>query len=163
MVVAQLASLSTESEIGNVGNRRRIVHLKAHHPVADSLVLELQLERLVLEVGQSHLGGNGRVAKASGRATSQLRLLAIVVLVVARLSVSVHGHDVGEDNARSVVLVCVDKDAQAFEFIRMAKDGTDLASLLGDPHGEAIAVELILAVNLEFDLYFPVGSRKRDS
>lgn len=163
MVVAQLASLSAESEIGNVGDRRRVVHLKAHHPVADGLVLELELERLILEVGQSHLGGDGRVTKASGRAAGQLRLLAIVVLVVARLSVSKHGHDIGEDNTRSVVLVCVDKDAQAFEFIRMAKDGTELASLLRDPHGEAIAVELVLAVDLEFNLDFPVGSCKRHS
>lgn len=161
MVVAQLASLSTESEVGNVGDRRRAVHLKAHRPVADSLVLELELERLVLEISQSHLGGDGRVTKAPGRATSQLRLLAVVVLVVARLSVAKHGHDVGEDNTGSVVLVCVDKDAQPFKLIRVPKDGTDLASLLRDPHGEAIAVELVLAVDLEFNLDFPVGSCKR--
>lgn len=103
------------------------------------------------------------MTKAPGRATCQLRLLAIVVLVVARLSVSKHGHDVGEDNTGSVVLVRVDKDAQAFEFVRVPKDGAHLASLLRNPHGEAIAVELILSVDLEFNLDFPVGSCKRHS
>lgn len=163
VVVAQLAGLGAEAQVGNVGDRRGVVHLEAHQPVAHGLVLELELEALVLEVGQSHLGGDARVAETSGRAASQLRLLAVVVLVVGLLSVSKHGHDIGEDDAGAVVLVRVDENAQALELVGVAKDRSELASLLGDPHGEAIAIQLVLAMDLELDLDFPVGRCERYS
>lgn len=163
VVVAQLARLGAEAQVGNVGDRRGVVHLEAHKPVAHGLVLELELKALVLEVGQSQLGRDARVAETSGRAASQLRLLAVVVLVVGLLSVSKHGHDVGEDDAGPVVLVRVDEDTQALKLVGVAKDGSELASLLGDPHGEAVAVELVLAMDLELNLDFPVGRRERYS
>lgn len=76
------------------------------------------------------------------------------------MSVSKHGHDIGEDDAGAVVLVRVDENAQALELVGVAKDGSELASLLGDPHGEAIAIQLVLAMDLELDLDFPVGRCK---
>jgi hypothetical protein len=33
----------------------------------------------------------------------------------------------------------------------VAKDGSWLRALLGEPHGEAVAVEIALAMDLEFD------------
>ena len=95
------------------------------------------------------------------RAAGDLVRLAVVVLVVGRLAVAVHGHDVGEDGARAVVLVRVDEDAQALELVGMAKDRPWLRALLGEPHGEAVAVEVALAMDLELDGDLPVGGRQR--
>ena len=77
--------------------------------------------------------------------------LAIVVLVVLGLAVTVHGHDVREHCAGAVVLVGVDEDTEALEVVGVAKDRSWLRALLGEPYGEAIAVEIALAMDLEFD------------
>jgi hypothetical protein len=91
------------------------------------------------------------VGAGAYRAAGDLVRLAVVVLVVDGLAVAVHGHDVGEDGAGAVVLVRVDEDAQALELVGVAKDGPWLRALLGEPHGEAVAVEVALAMDLEFD------------
>ncbi len=85
------------------------------------------------------------------RAACHLVRLAIVVLVVWRLAVAVHGHDVGEDGARAVVLVGVDEDTEALELVSVAKDRPWLRALLGEPNGEAVAVEVALAMDLELN------------
>lgn len=161
VVVAQLARLGAEAQVRNVGQLRRAVHVEARLPFVLVLVLQLQLQVLVLEVRQAHLGGHRRVADAARRAARQLRVLAVVVLVVVLVAVAVHRHDVGEHHARAVVLVRVDKDAQAVEAVTAAKDGPHLTALAGDPHGEAVAEQLVLARDPELDLDLPVGGRQR--
>lgn len=156
VVVAKLTSLGSEADVGNVGDRRGLVQLKASLPLVLNLVLELQLELLVLEVGQAHLGGDARMSDAARRAASELGVLSVVGLVVGGLAVAVHGHDIGEHNAGAVVLVGIDKDSETLKLVRSTKHGSLLGSLAGDPHGEAIAVELVLARDLELDLNLPV-------
>jgi hypothetical protein len=85
------------------------------------------------------------------RASSDLVGLAVVVLVVGSLAVAVHGHDVREDSAWTVVLVRVNEDTEALKVVGVAKDGPRLCALLGEPHGEAVAVEVALAMDLEFN------------
>jgi hypothetical protein len=77
--------------------------------------------------------------------------LAVVVLVVGRVSIPIHSHDVGKHGAGAVVLVCVEEEAEALELVSMAKDVSWLGALLGEPHGEAVAVEVALAVDLELE------------
>ena len=160
VVVAELARLGTEAEIRNVGNRRRALDVEAVDPLVLVLVLQVQLEVLVLEVREAHLGRDAGMADAAGRAASELAVLAVVVLVVRLLAVAVHRHDVGEHDSRSVVLVRVDKDAQAVKVVDAAKDGAKLAALLGNPHGEAVAKELVLSGDLELDFNLPVRGRQ---
>lgn len=160
VIVAKLARLSTEAEIRNVGNRRRTVDVEAVDPLILVLVLQVQLEVLVLEVREAHLGRDARMADAASRTASELAVLAVVVLVVRLLAVAVHRHDVGKHDARSVVLVRVDKDAQAFKVVDAAKDGAHLPALLGKPHGEAVAKELVFARNLKLDFNLPVCGRQ---
>lgn len=90
------------------------------------------------------------------RAPSQLVGLAVIGLVVGGLAVAAHGHNIGENDARSVVLVGVEEDAQAVKLVLIAKDVALLAPVLGDPHGEPIAKEVALAVDAEFDFNLPV-------
>lgn len=80
------------------------------------------------------------MADAARRAARELRVLAVAALVVGGLAVAEHGHDVGEDDAGSVVLVGVHEDAESVKVVRVTKDVTLLATLAGHPHGEAIAV-----------------------
>lgn len=160
VVVAQLARLGAEAEVGNVGNLRRAIDVEAADPVVLVLVLQVELEVLVLKVRQAHLGGHAGVADPARRAARQLAVLAVIVLVVRLGPVSVHRHDVGEHDAGAVVLVRVDKDAQPVEPVGAAKHGADLPALPRDPHGEPVAKQLVLAGNLELDLNLPVGGRQ---
>jgi hypothetical protein len=75
-----------------------------------------------------------------------------VCLVVGSLSVTHHSHDVGERHARAVVLVGVDEDSETLESVSRAEDRALGGALLGEPHSEAIAVQVALAVDLEFQL-----------
>lgn len=79
-----------------------------------------------------------------------LVVFAVVVFVVRDGSISHHGHYVGKYDTRSLVLVCIDKDTEAFELVGGAEDRTRGSALFGKPDGHAIAVEVALAVDLEF-------------
>ena len=100
------------------------------------------------------------MSDAPGRASSQLHILAVVVLVVALLAIAVHRHNIGEHHSGAVVLVCVDKDTQTLKSIRAAKDRTAGGALLGNPHSKSIAIQLVLSRNLKLDFDFPVGRRQ---
>lgn len=90
------------------------------------------------------------------RASGQFVCFSVVGLVVARLTITEHSHDIGKDGAGSVVLVRVEEDTQTFKLVLGAKDGTLLSSGLGHPHGETITEQISLAVDVELDLDFPV-------
>ena len=160
MVVGQLSGLGAEAEVGNVGDRRGVGLVEAHLPVVLVLVLQLELELLLLEVGQAQLCRDLGVSEPARRASAHLGRLAVVALVVLGVAVAKHGHDIGEDDAGAVVLVRVYKDAQSLKVVRVSKNVARLAALAGDPHGEAITVQLVLARNSEFDFYLPVCCRQ---
>jgi hypothetical protein len=68
VVVAQFASLGGETQVSNRrnGNVRVLgVEVEALDPGVLGLVLKLQGEGLVLEVGETGFGGNGSVAEAA--------------------------------------------------------------------------------------------------
>lgn len=163
MVVAELSGLGTEANVGNVGDGGRVVDVEALGPVVLVLVLELQLELLVLEVREAQLSVNIGVADSTSRAAGELAVLAVVALVVRLVAVAVHGHDVREDNARAVVLVSIDKDAQSLEAVGASKDIALLAALSCDPHGEAVAIELVFARDFKFNFNLPVCCRQWDA
>jgi hypothetical protein len=77
--------------------------------------------------------------------------LAVIVLIIGGLSVATHSHDVGEHGAGAVVLVCVEEDTKTLEFVRVAEDVAWLRALLGEPHGEAVAIEIPLAMDLKLE------------
>lgn len=85
------------------------------------------------------------------RAASKLVRLAVVVLIIRGVAVAVHGHDVGEYGAWSVVLIRVEEEAQSLELVHVTEDISRKRSLLGEPHREAIAVEVSLPVDLELE------------
>lgn len=72
-------------------------------------------------------------------------------LVVRRLPVTHHGHDVGKRRAGAVILVGIEEDTQALKFVCGTKDRALCGTLLGEPEGEAIAVQVALAVDCEFE------------
>ena len=160
VVVTELASLGAEAKVGNRGDGRGLGRLEAQGPLVFRLVLQLQLQLLVLEVGQLELRRDAGVSDATGRAAGKFLFLSIVVLVVARLAISKHSHDVGENNTGAVVLVGVDKQTKTLEVVGVPEDRAHLAAVLCEPHGESIAVELVLSVNLELDFDFPVRGRQ---
>lgn len=73
-------------------------------------------------------------------------------LVVGSLAVAHHGHDVGERSAGTVVLVRIEEDTQTLEVVRRTEDRTLSGALLGEPHGETIAVQVAGPFDLEFNL-----------
>jgi hypothetical protein len=85
------------------------------------------------------------------RAASDFVGLAVVVLIIRSRAVAVHGHDVREHGAWAIVLVCVKEETEALKLVCVAKDIARLPALLGEPHGESIAVEVALAGNLELE------------
>lgn len=82
----------------------------------------------------------------------QLVGLAVVRLVIGSRSVTHHGHNVGERHAGAVVLVGIYEDTQTLESISRTEDRALGGALLGEPHGETIAVQVALAVNGELQL-----------
>jgi hypothetical protein len=172
VVVVELTRFGGETE---VGDRRdlEVFDLETSGPFALCLVGELEFEGLFGEVGEAGFGGDLGVADAAGlmgisvrisdghvrghqestyRAAGELVGLAVVVLVVSSLTVAVHGHDVRKDGARAVVLVRIEKDTEALEFVGGAKDIALEGALLGEPQRKAIAVQVALAGDLK--LYF---------
>ena len=83
------------------------------------------------------------------RAASNLVGLAISVLLVRCVPIAVHSHDIGKHSPRTVVLVRIEEDAQALKLVHRTEDWAGCCALLGEPHCEAIAVEIALAVYLE--------------
>ena len=84
-------------------------------------------------------------------ASGQFVILAIMVLVVGGLAIPVHGHDIRKHGSGSIVLIRIEEDAETLEFVLRAEDGALVGALLGEPHGEAVAVEGVLAMDLEFE------------
>lgn len=120
MVIAQLTGLGGETQVrdrgnGNVGILR--VEGEAVSPGILSLILQVQRQRLVLEISKAELGRDGGIAEATSRAASQFVGLAVVGLVVGCRAIAHHGHDVGERHAGAVVLVCIDEDAETLEAV----------------------------------------------
>jgi hypothetical protein len=64
-VVAELARLGAEAEVGH-GGHFEVRELEAEGVFVFGLVLQLELEELVGEVGEAHLGGDLGVADAAG-------------------------------------------------------------------------------------------------
>lgn len=84
------------------------------------------------------------------RASSKLICLSVIVLVIWRLSITVHSHDVGKHRAGPVILIRIEEDAEAFEVVLRSEDWAGCCALLGEPHCETVAVEVALAGDLEF-------------
>jgi hypothetical protein len=108
-----------------------------------------------LEICQAELGWDTGIANSAGGAPGVLVRFAVVDFVVRGASVTNHGHDVWEDDARAVVLVGVDEDTEAFEVVGTAKDGAGLGALTSEPHGHAVAVKVAVAMNVELDFNLP--------
>jgi hypothetical protein len=85
------------------------------------------------------------------RAASDLIRLAIVVLIIRGVAIALHGHYVGKHGAWSVVLICVEEETESLELVCVAEDVAWLRALFGEPHCEAIPVEVALAVDLELE------------
>jgi hypothetical protein len=64
-VIAELARLGAEAEVGH-GGHFEVRELEAEGVFVLGLVLQLELEELVGEVGEAHLGGDLGVADAAG-------------------------------------------------------------------------------------------------
>ena len=85
------------------------------------------------------------------RTASQLIGLAIVAFVICSVAIPNHGHYIWEHNARAVVLVRVDEYAETLKSVLEAKDISTLSTLLGEPHGHAVAIQCARAADLELD------------
>ena len=162
VAVAELAGLSAESEVAD-GGELDVRDREAAGPLVLVLVHQVQGELFVLEVGDLGAGREVRVTHATGRAAGELVCLTVVALVVLGLAVADHGHDVGEDDAGTVVLVGVEEDAQALELVPHAEYRSFLHAGLCNPESHAITKESAGAMDLEFELDFPVGCRKRNA
>jgi hypothetical protein len=92
------------------------------------------------------------VREITHRAASDFVRLAVIVLIICGLSIAIHSHNVREYSPRSVVLIRVEEETESLEFIRMTEDVARLRALLGEPHCEAIAIEVTLAMDLELEL-----------
>ena len=65
-----------------------------------------------------------------------------MVLVVGRLSIAHHGHDVRERGTGTVVLVRIEENAQTFKPICRSEYGTGCSTVLGEPKRKSVAVEV---------------------
>lgn len=138
VAVAELARLGAETQVAD-GGQFEVGDLEAAGPLVFVLVHQVEGELFVLEVGDLGPRGEVGIAHAASRAACELVRFAVVALVVFRLAVADHGHDVGEDDAGAVVLVGVEEDSQAFELVAHAEDGAFFHAGLGHPEGHAVA------------------------
>ena len=79
------------------------------------------------------------------------------------MTVTKHSHDIREYNTGSIVLIRVEEDAETFEFVHGAEDGTGGGTILGDPEGETVAVQMTVAMYTEFEFDFPVCGGQRET
>lgn len=150
VVVAEFTSLGGEAQVSN-GWDLELRNFEALRPFIFCFVLEFEAEVFVLEVGEASFGSNLGVADTAGGASSDFVGLAIIALVVGCFSVSVHGHDVGEHGARTIVLIGVKEDTQTLKVVGVTEDISWLCALFGEPHGKAIAEQVALSMDLELD------------
>lgn len=162
MLVAKLAGLSTEAQVAD-GGQLDVRDREAAGPLVLVLVHQVHGKLLVLEIGDFGASGEVGVAHAARRAACQLVGFAIVALVVLRLAVADHGHDVGEDHAGSVVLVRVEEYSETLKLVLHTEHGTFLRARLCYPECHAIAEQCAGAVNLELEFHLPVGRSERDT
>jgi hypothetical protein len=174
VVIGQLASFGGETEVGDSWEFD-VRDVEAGCPFVFFFVHELDFQGLFGEVGYAGFGGDVCVAETAClwyllvwetgeegveektyRTASEFVGLAVVGLVIGSVSITLHSHDIGKHNTRSVVLVRVEEDTQTLEFILVAKHGTLLCSVGCHPHGEAITEEVALAIDVEFNLDLPV-------
>ena len=104
-----------------------------------------------MEICEFGLGGNIGASDPASGAAHVFVGFAVVVFIVALGAIADHGHYVGEDGAGSIILVCVEEDSEAFEAVGAAEDGAGSCALFGEPHGEAVAVKVAVAVDSEFN------------
>jgi hypothetical protein len=165
VVVGELTGFGRETQVCDRGDFE-VGDFKTHGPFVFGLVLEFKAKELLLEVREAGFCCNLRVTNATGlvhllvcissillgcshRASSKLVGLAVIVLVVCRVSITVHSHDIGEHGAWAVVLVGVEEETETFKLVGVTKDISWLRALLGEPHGKAVAVEISLSMDLE--------------
>lgn len=65
-----------------------------------------------------------------------------MVLVIGRLSIAHHGHDIRERGTGTVVLVGIEENAQPFESICRSEHGTWCATVFGEPECKSVTVEV---------------------
>ena len=137
MVVAQFTGLAREAQVRDGWDSDVGLGCGEGEPVGPAvlrLVLQVESQRLVLEVRQAGLGGDRSASQTTGLillahlcvtrvlmtygTTSQFIGLAVMRLVVASLSVAHHSHHVRERGAGTVVLVGVEEDTETLEVIR---------------------------------------------
>lgn len=85
------------------------------------------------------------------RASSQLIGFSVMLLVVGRLSIAHHGHDVRERSTGTVVLVGVEENAQTFKSICRSEHGTGCGTVLGEPERKSVTVEVARSVDFELE------------
>lgn len=159
------SELTTVRGKAEIRDRRQgdVRDVEALDPFAVITILQFQAKEILLEVRQLCLSGHRRVPDSPGAAARELGALSVMIMVVTGLAVSQHGRDVGEHNSRTVVLIGVEEDSKTLEFVNRAENGTGKGALLRDPHGEAVAVEMVVAVDFEFPFDFPVCSGERET
>jgi hypothetical protein len=82
VVVGELAGLSAEAEVCD-GRDFEVLDLEALGPFVFGLVLEIELEGLVGEVGEASFGGNAGV-------TDSTSLFSMLVIGITQLSLQEH-------------------------------------------------------------------------
>lgn len=151
VVVAQFTRFGRKSKIGYGWDSRWFESFKAEFPLILLLVLEFEFEGFVLEISEFGFSWDIRIAETPCGTAHIFLIFAIVAFVVGSVAIADHGHYVGEDSARTIVLVGVKEDTETFEFVNGAEDVALDAALFGEPHGEPITVKVALTMDLEFD------------
>lgn len=90
--------------------------------------------------------------KSTYRTTGDLIRLSIMRLVIASLTIPHHSHDVRKSNPRTIILVSVKEDTETLESIRGTENGTLRGTLLGEPQGKTVTVQITGSMNLELKL-----------
>jgi hypothetical protein len=75
-----------------------------------------------------------------------------VRLVVGSLSVTHHGHDVGERHAGTVVLIGVEEDTKTLEFVRRTENRALSRTLFGKPKRKPITMQVPGAMDFKLEL-----------